>query len=502
MSKHGQVKTELDSAASEPGTKAAEPVTKGKRGRKKKSAEVESTKTQNKGMKQELITDHMPVEKKKRKIDRFNGMPEEEVLLKTLPDRLAHDLDILIVGINPGLFAAYIGHHYAGPGNHFWKCLYLSGLVPEPMNCYDDIKVQQFGIGFTNICARTSRGSADLKKKEIEEGGEILKEKIREYRPKIAVFNGKGIYEVFSGSKKIIFGKQAGLIEGTQTIAYVMPSSSARCSQLPRAIDKVPFYEALRRLRDYMVGRIPHLDESEVTFPSIELKTAVKKEIPPQAANNEEPGSGAGNAKGECGVVTSNSGPAQPAVKKERTTRTRGKGKKQGDQQQQGIKETLGDSCHGGQNQPLGSQTLHQDQIEEQKNQLRTEANGGPQNLPHMSTPSQHALTRSLHETVGLVPGANGLPFNPFSTVDFTSLQPAGLASSPMFHPSSAPLPPGFSTSASRDFMSGFYSGSHSFGMVGFPNVVASQQQEAPTKGDKAGKESVKIKSEPVELDS
>jgi hypothetical protein len=48
-------------------------------------------------LQQGLMTDHMPVEKKKRKIDRFNGVAEEEVLLKTLPDRLAMDLDILIV---------------------------------------------------------------------------------------------------------------------------------------------------------------------------------------------------------------------------------------------------------------------------------------------------------------------------------------------------------------------------------------------------------------------
>lgn len=44
-----------------------------------------------------MITDHMPVEKKKRKVNRFNGMAEEEVLLRTLPDHLAPNLDIVIV---------------------------------------------------------------------------------------------------------------------------------------------------------------------------------------------------------------------------------------------------------------------------------------------------------------------------------------------------------------------------------------------------------------------
>jgi len=57
-----------------------------------------------------------------------------------------------------------------------------------------------------------------------------------------------------------------------------MPSSSARCSQLPRAVDKVPFYVALRKLRDYRRGDLPHLDESEVTFPDLELKVEPRKD--------------------------------------------------------------------------------------------------------------------------------------------------------------------------------------------------------------------------------
>jgi hypothetical protein len=57
-----------------------------------------------------------------------------------------------------------------------------------------------------------------------------------------------------------------------------MPSSSARCSQLPRAVDKVPFYVALRKLRDYKRGDLPHLDESEVTFPDLELKVEPRKD--------------------------------------------------------------------------------------------------------------------------------------------------------------------------------------------------------------------------------
>jgi hypothetical protein len=38
----------------------------------------------------------------------------------------------------------------------------MSGLIPEPMNCYDDYRLLHYGIGFTNIVARCTKGSADL----------------------------------------------------------------------------------------------------------------------------------------------------------------------------------------------------------------------------------------------------------------------------------------------------------------------------------------------------
>ena len=66
-------------------------------------------------------------------------------------------------------------------------------------------------------------------------------------------------------------------------IVYVMPSSSARCSQLPRASDKVPFFVALRKLRDHVCGRLPRpLDESEVVFPDLDLKVEPRRDRRPQ----------------------------------------------------------------------------------------------------------------------------------------------------------------------------------------------------------------------------
>jgi hypothetical protein len=48
--------------------------------------------------------------------------------------------------------------------------MFLSGLLPRPMCSDDDQKLLDFGIGFTNIVERTTRGSSALSRQEIVEG--------------------------------------------------------------------------------------------------------------------------------------------------------------------------------------------------------------------------------------------------------------------------------------------------------------------------------------------
>lgn len=76
-----------------------------------------------------------------------------------------------------------------------------------------------FGIGFTNMVPRPTKGSADLTRREIKEGSAVLLEKLQTFRPKVAVFNGKLIYEVFSGKKDFCFGKQPDTVAGTNTVS-------------------------------------------------------------------------------------------------------------------------------------------------------------------------------------------------------------------------------------------------------------------------------------------
>ncbi|CAG2105564.1 unnamed protein product [Medioppia subpectinata] len=212
--------------------------------------------------------------------NRFHGLSESQLKDKTLADHLDHDLDVLIIGINPGYNAARSGHHYAGPGNHFWKCLYLSQLVSKPMTALDDFRLvdrsHKYRIGFTNIVSRTTRGSDCLTKDEIRKGAQVLRNKLKTYLPKIAVFNGKGIYEVFCGTTRFQLGLQPKSMDST--LIYVMPSSSARCSQLPRASDKLPFYIGLKQLLDKIHLSMP-IDSNEFIFPNLESNKKICKPI-------------------------------------------------------------------------------------------------------------------------------------------------------------------------------------------------------------------------------
>uniref|UniRef100_A0A8C6TXX0 G/T mismatch-specific thymine DNA glycosylase n=1 Tax=Neogobius melanostomus TaxID=47308 RepID=A0A8C6TXX0_9GOBI len=209
------------------------------------------------GKKPPLTPDEQEVQKKKRNLNRFDGLSVEEVMSRTLPDVIERGLDILIVsGTTP----------LPNPGNHFWKCLFLSGLTEKQLNSLDDQSLpQNYGIGFTNMVERTTPGSKDLSSKEIREGGRQLLDKLKTFKPLIAVLITYCLY-VRSQAKNLEFGLQPYKIPETETVCFLMPSSSPRCAQFPRAQDKVHFYIKLKELRDRLKGTERNRDVEETRY--------------------------------------------------------------------------------------------------------------------------------------------------------------------------------------------------------------------------------------------
>jgi thymine-DNA glycosylase len=122
--------------------------------------------------------------------------PSTYAHLPLLPDVLGPNLLILFVGLNPGIQTARSGHAYAHPSNLFWKLLYSSGITPVPCRAEEDRTLpERFALGNTNIVERPSRNGAELSKAEMDEGVEVLEEKIRRWRPEVVCVVGKSIWE-------------------------------------------------------------------------------------------------------------------------------------------------------------------------------------------------------------------------------------------------------------------------------------------------------------------
>ncbi len=168
-------------------------------------------------------------------------------------------LAILFVGLNPGRYSAASGHHFAGPGNHFWRLLAESGLTPRRLKPSEDILLPVFGLGVTNIVARPSPGAEDLGRGEMRQGGERLRKLVAELAPRVVCLLGKEVYRHYAGlrpSEPIVWGPQdrktvAGVHE------FVAPNPSSR-STVPYAT-RLDCFRELARLAEATGGGNPRL---------------------------------------------------------------------------------------------------------------------------------------------------------------------------------------------------------------------------------------------------
>ena len=154
--------------------------------------------------------------------------PTKEQLLaateKTVRDVIAPDLRVLFCGINPGLYTAAVGHHFARPGNRFWPALYAGGFTDRLLSPFDERELLKSGYGITNVVQRTTASADQLTKDEIVAGGERLRAKVLRYRPKVLAVLGVGAYRTAFNKPKANVGRQDGQIG--QTVLWVLPNPS------------------------------------------------------------------------------------------------------------------------------------------------------------------------------------------------------------------------------------------------------------------------------------
>jgi double-stranded uracil-DNA glycosylase len=143
---------------------------------------------------------------------------------KTVPDLIAPGLNVLFCGINPGLYSAAVGHHFARPGNRFWPTLHRAGFTPRLLAPHEERELLPLKLGITNIVDRASAAADELTQEELQAGAARLRRKVKQYRPRVLAVLGVGAYRTAFGRKDATLGPQPEPIG--QTTIWVLPNPS------------------------------------------------------------------------------------------------------------------------------------------------------------------------------------------------------------------------------------------------------------------------------------
>jgi len=143
---------------------------------------------------------------------------------RTLRDVIAPDLRVLFCGINPGLYSAATGHHFARPGNRFWPALHAAGFTDRVLHPSEERGLLALGYGITNVVPRTTATAAELTDDEIRAGGRRLATKVRRIRPTVLAILGVGAYRTAFGRPRAQTGLQEESIGETRV--WVLPNPS------------------------------------------------------------------------------------------------------------------------------------------------------------------------------------------------------------------------------------------------------------------------------------
>ena len=143
---------------------------------------------------------------------------------------------MLFCGINPGLYSAATGFHFARPGNRFWPALHAAGFTPRLFHPSENDKLLELGYGLTNLVNRGTAAADELSPAELVQGGKRLAKKIQLFQPRAVAFVGLGAYRMAFGRPKATLGVQPEPLEGAEVWVLPSPSGLNANYQLPQLI--------------------------------------------------------------------------------------------------------------------------------------------------------------------------------------------------------------------------------------------------------------------------
>jgi TDG/mug DNA glycosylase family protein len=161
-----------------------------------------------------------------------------------VPDVIARDLDVLFCGINPGLWSAAVGHHFAHPSNRFWKALHAAGFTPRLLSPSEEQLLLKVGIGITNFVDRASVSADEVTVDELRQGARRLATKVGRWRPQVVAVLGLGAYRAAFSRPGAGVGEQPEPLAGARVWLVPNPSGLQAHYPLDRLAGEL---ESLRR---------------------------------------------------------------------------------------------------------------------------------------------------------------------------------------------------------------------------------------------------------------
>lgn len=146
---------------------------------------------------------------------------------------LGPDLAVLFSGINPGLWSAATGLHFARPGNRFWPTLHRAGFTPRQLRPHEQRQLLDLGVGITNVAPRATARADELSREELLAGAEDLRGKVLRARPRWLAVVGIGAYRTGFGRPRAAVGPQEERLGGTRI--WVLPNPSGLNAHWPAA---------------------------------------------------------------------------------------------------------------------------------------------------------------------------------------------------------------------------------------------------------------------------
>jgi TDG/mug DNA glycosylase family protein len=169
-----------------------------------------------------------------------------------VPDVIAPDLRVLFCGINPGLYTAAVGHHFARPGNRFWPALHAAGITERVLRPHEERLLLGLGYGITNVAARATASADELSAEELLAGGKVLVAKVRRYRPRLLAVLGIGAYRSAFARPRAALGPQEETLGETRI--WVLPNPSGLNAHYGAA-ELATLFRGLREAATWEDGR-------------------------------------------------------------------------------------------------------------------------------------------------------------------------------------------------------------------------------------------------------